>query len=120
MNSVVLVGRLTKDPDFRYTPNGNGVVKFTLAVKGFTKDDVDFITCEAWKKTAENVANFCRKGQQVAVKGSLKIRVTDNPGGGRTYFTVVICDEVKFLEAAKPQEEVGQVEIVENNFGTTI
>ncbi|GIN21963.1 MAG TPA: single-stranded DNA-binding protein [Bacillus bacterium] len=103
MNRVVLVGRLTKDPDLRYTPNGVPVANFTLAVnRTFTNQqgerEADFINCVVWRRPAENVANFLKKGSLAGVDGRLQTRSYDDQDGKRVYVTEVVADSVQFLE----------------------
>lgn len=103
MNRVVLVGRLTKDPDLRYTPNGVAVATFTLAVnRTFTNQqgerEADFINCVIWRKPAENVANFLKKGSLAGVDGRLQTRNYEGQDGKRVYVTEVVADSVQFLE----------------------
>ncbi|MBS4189849.1 single-stranded DNA-binding protein [Bacillus sp. FJAT-49705] len=103
MNRVVLVGRLTKDPDLRYTPNGVAVASFTLAVnRTFTNQqgerEADFINCVVWRKAAENVANFLKKGSLAGVDGRIQTRSFDGQDGKRVYVTEVMAESVQFLE----------------------
>ncbi|MGL4821316.1 MAG: single-stranded DNA-binding protein [Bacilli bacterium] len=103
INRVVLVGRLTKDPDMRYTPNGVAVATFTLAVnRPFSgqsgEREADFINCVVWRKQAENTANFLRKGSLAGVEGRMQTRSYDGQDGKRVYVTEVVCDTVQFLE----------------------
>lgn len=103
MNRVVLVGRLTKDPDLRYTPNGVAVASFTLAVnRAFTNQqgerEADFINCVIWRKPAENVANFLKKGSLAGVDGRIQTRSYDGQDGKRVYVTEVMAESVQFLE----------------------
>ncbi|KGP73207.1 single-stranded DNA-binding protein [Pontibacillus yanchengensis] len=103
LNRVVLVGRLTKDPDLRYTPNGVAVANFTIAVnRPFTSQqggkDADFINCVVWRRAAENLANFMKKGSMVGVDGRLQSRSFDNSEGKRVFVTEVVADSVQFLE----------------------
>ncbi|KMQ22709.1 single-stranded DNA-binding protein [Bacillus thuringiensis] len=103
MNRVVLVGRLTKDPDLRYTPNGVAVATFTLAVKkAFANQsgerESDFINCVVWRKTAENVANYLKKGSLAGVDGRLQTRNYVGQDGKRVYVTEVLSEHVQFLE----------------------
>ncbi|MFD1706060.1 single-stranded DNA-binding protein [Siminovitchia sediminis] len=103
MNRVVLVGRLTKDPDLRYTPNGVPVANFTLAVnRTFTNQqgerEADFINCVVWRRQAENVANYLKKGSLAGVDGRLQTRSYDDQDGKRVYVTEVVADNVQFLE----------------------
>lgn len=103
MNRVVLVGRLTKDPDLRYTPNGVAVATFTLAVnRTFTNQqgerEADFINCVIWRRPAENVANYLKKGSLAGVDGRIQTRNYDGQDGKRVYVTEVVADSVQFLE----------------------
>ena len=103
LNRVVLVGRLTKDPDLRYTPNGVPVATFTLAVnRNFSnaqgERETDFINCVVWRKPAENVANYLKKGSLAGVDGRIQTRNYENQEGKRIYVTEVLCESVQFLE----------------------
>lgn len=103
MNRVVLVGRLTKDPDLRYTPNGVPVASFTLAVnRTFTNQqgerEADFINCVVWRKPAENAANFLKKGYLAGVDGRIQSRSYEGQDGKRVYVTEVQAESVQFLE----------------------
>ncbi|MER2459867.1 single-stranded DNA-binding protein SsbA [Bacillus subtilis] len=103
LNRVVLVGRLTKDPELRYTPNGAAVATFTLAVnRTFTNQsgqrEADFINCVTWRRQAENVANFLRKGSLAGVDGRLQTRNYENQQGQRVFVTEVQAESVQFLE----------------------
>jgi single-strand DNA-binding protein len=106
LNNVILIGRLTKDPEMRYTPSGQAVTTFTLAVdRGYQNQqgqkEVDFISIVTWAKTAENVANFVKKGRLVAIEGRIQTRNYENNEGKKVYVTEVVADQVKFLESAK-------------------
>jgi single-strand DNA-binding protein len=103
LNRVVLVGRLTKDPELKYTPNGIAVANFTLAVnRPFSNQqrerEADFINCVVWRKPAENVSNFLKKGSLAGVDGRLQTRSYENNQGQRVYVTEVMCESVQFLE----------------------
>jgi single-strand DNA-binding protein len=103
INRVILVGRLTKDPDLRYTPSGVAVATFTLAVnRPFTNQqgerEADFINIVVWRRAAENVANFLRKGSLAGVDGRLQSRSYENSEGKRVYVTEVVAESVQFLE----------------------
>lgn len=108
MNRTVLVGRLTKDPDLKYTQNGVAVVSFTLAVnrpfKNNGEQQADFINIVAWRKTAENVANYLNKGSLAGVDGRIQTRNYEGQDGRRVYVTEVVADQVSFLEP-KQQEQ---------------
>ncbi|EAK8454112.1 single-stranded DNA-binding protein [Listeria monocytogenes] len=103
MNRVVLVGRLTKDPELRYTPAGVAVATFTLAVnRTFTNQngerEADFINCVVWRKPAENVANFLKKGSMAGVDGRIQTRNYEDNDGKRVFVTEVVAETVQFLE----------------------
>ncbi|ELY0461480.1 single-stranded DNA-binding protein [Listeria innocua] len=103
MNRVVLVGRLTKDPDLRYTPAGVAVATFTLAVNRPFKNaqgeqEADFIQCVVWRKPAENVANFLKKGSMAGVDGRVQTRNYEDSDGKRVFVTEVVAESVQFLD----------------------
>jgi len=103
INRVVLVGRLTKDPELRYTPNGIAVARFTLAVnRTFSSQsgerEADFINCVVWRKQAENTANFLKKGSLAGVEGRIQTGSYEGQDGKRVYTTEVVADSVQFLE----------------------
>ncbi len=103
INRVVLVGRLTKDPELRYTPSGVATATFTLAVnRAFANQqgerEADFINCVVWRKQAENVANYLRKGSLAGVEGRIQTRNYEGQDGRRVYVTEVVADSVQFLE----------------------
>lgn len=112
LNRVVSVGRLTKDPDLRYTPNGVAVANFTIAVnRPFSnkqgEQDADFINCVVWRRAAENLANFMNKGSQVGVDGRLHTRSFENQEGKRIFVTEVVADSVQFLESKGSSQSRG-------------
>ena len=114
MNKVILIGRLTADPNLRYTQNGTPVTTFTLAVdKPFADEDgkrgADFINIVAWRKLAEVVAQNITKGRLVAVEGRLQIRSYNDQNGIRRKVAEVIANEVKFLDRPK-QEQTSEPE----------
>lgn len=102
LNHIILIGRLTRDPEMRYTSNGTPVTNFTLAVeRNYTNQqgerDVDFINIVTWRKLAETCAHHLGKGRLVAVDGSLQIRKSEN--NGRTYINPeVVASTVRFLD----------------------
>ena len=103
INRVVLVGRLTRDPELRYTPNGAAVANFTIAVnRPFTNQqgdhDADFIPVVVWRRQAENTANFVGKGSLIGVEGRIQTRSYENNEGRRVFVTEVVADSVQFLE----------------------
>lgn len=109
LNRTVLIGRLTRDPELRYTPAGVAVTQFTLAVdRSFTTNgekEADFIPIVTWRQLAENCANYLRKGRLAAVEGRIQVRNYENNEGKRVYVTEVIADNVRFLERSEHSEE---------------
>src|SRR5690625_1890842 len=107
MNVTVLVGRLTRDPDLRYTQNGTAVANFNIAVdRPFSKDDeTDFINCVAWRKQAENLANYMKKGSRIGVDGRIQTRNYEDKDGKRIYVTEVVADNIQFLDSRNRSEE---------------
>lgn len=104
LNRVILIGRLTRDPELRYTPAGVAVTQFTLAVdRPFTSQggerEADFIPVVTWRQLAETCANYLRKGRLTAVEGRIQVRNYENNEGKRVYVTEVIADNVRFLES---------------------
>ncbi len=109
MNKVILIGRLTADPNLRYTQNGTPVTTFTLAVdKPFAGEDgkrgADFIDIVAWRKLAEVVAQNLTKGRLVAVEGRLQIRSYEDRNGVRRKAAEIVADQVKFLDYRRQDE----------------
>lgn len=101
LNHIDLMGRLTKDPELRYTQNDTPVASFTLAVDRDVGSETDFISCVAWRKTAQFVDKYFTKGSMAVVSGRLQLREwTDNEGKKR-YATEVVADRVYFGEAKK-------------------
>lgn len=110
LNRVILIGRLTRDPDLRYTSSGVAVTQFTLAVdRPFSSQggerEADFIPVVAWRQLAETSANYLRKGRLTAVEGRIQVRNYENNEGKRVYVTEIIADNVRFLESKKDNGE---------------
>ncbi|HGA1351936.1 TPA: single-stranded DNA-binding protein [Streptococcus suis] len=108
INNVVLVGRLTRDAEIRYTPAGHAVATFTLAVNRTFKNDVgereaDFINCVIWRQAAENLANWAKKGALIGITGNIQTRHYDNQQGQRVYVTEVIASNFQLLESRNNQ-----------------
>lgn len=104
LNRVVLVGRLTRDPDLRYTPNGVAVANFNIACNRPFKNqqgeqEADFINCVVWRKPAENLANYMKKGSMIGVDGRVQTRSYEGQDGKMVYVTEVVADSVQFLES---------------------
>lgn len=102
MNNVSLIGRLTKDPELRYTPSGVAVARFTLAVnRTFKKEgeqQADFVNIVTWRKTAENTANFLRKGSLAGIVGRIQTGSYDGQDGKKVFTVEVVAENVQFLE----------------------
>jgi len=112
LNTCVLIGRLTKDPDLRTTPDGTIVTNFTVAVDRKFKNkqgekEADFINIVTWRGLAENCGKYLSKGKMAAVSGSLQIRNYTDKEGNKKYITEVIADDVQFLS---PKNEVQERE----------
>ena len=123
MNKIILIGRLTKDPDLRYTPNGAAVCSFTLAVdRPFSQGgerQADFINIVVWNKAAENCAKYLAKGRQAAVEGRLQIRSCDGNDGQKRWITEVVADRVEFI-GGNNAGNGGSRGYDDNGFGTEI
>lgn len=109
LNRVLMQGRLTADPELRYTPNGVAVATFTLAVERDYKDDhgerqADFIRFVAWRKGGEFVSQYFRKGDMMIVDGRLQTRSYDNNSGQRVYVTEIIVDHAYFAAQTKKDQ----------------
>lgn len=107
MNNIILIGRLTKDPELRYTQAGKAVCSFTLAVDrpySGEKKEADFINIVVWNKVGENCAQYLKKGRKAAVQGRLQIRSYEDDSGKRHYVTEVVANNVEFLEFSNKQQ----------------
>lgn len=103
INNVVLIGRLTRDPELRYTPSNVAVATFSLAVNRNFKNqagdyEADFISCIMWRQQAENFANWVKKGNLVGITGRIQTRSYDNQQGQRVYVTEVVAESFQILE----------------------
>ncbi len=112
LNRIVLIGRLTRDPEVRFTPNGRAVCSFALAVdRNYTSQDgtreTDFINIVVWGKQAENCGQYLAKGRMAAVDGRLQIRSYDGNDGQKRYITEVVADNVQFLSAREGGSNAG-------------
>ena len=112
INQAILVGRLTRDPELKYTSDGKAVASITLAVNRQFRNangefEADFVPCTLWKKTAENTALYCRKGSVIGLTGRVQTRHYDNSEGKRVYVTEIVADHVQFLsKKSAPDPEV--------------
>ena len=109
INNVVLVGRMTRDAELRYTPSNQAVATFTLAVNRNFKNqagerEADFINCVIWRQQAENLANWAKKGTLVGITGRIQTRNYDNQQGQRVYVTEVVADNFQMLESRSARE----------------
>lgn len=109
MNRVILVGRITKDPEMKMTQSNIAVVSFTLAVNRQFSDaqgekQADFIQCVVWRKQAENLARFVKKGALLGVEGRIQTRNYEAENGTR-YVTEVVCDSIQFLESKNDTDQ---------------
>ncbi len=114
LNRVVLVGRLVADPDLRYTGSGIAVANFRLAVnkpfknKDTGESEADFINCVVWRKAAESLANYMKKGNMIGVDGKIQTRTYDDKNGKTVYVTEVLAESIQFLESKGTQNNSGQ------------
>ena len=122
INKVILVGRITKDPEVKSTQSNIPVVSFTLAVNRQFSDQsgerqADFIQCVVWRKQAENLARFVKKGALLGVEGRIQTRQYEAENGTR-YVTEVVCDSVQFLESkgeTDTERETAKTETADND-----
>ncbi|CYV21980.1 single-stranded DNA-binding protein [Streptococcus suis] len=108
INNVVLVGRMTRDAELRYTPSNQAVATFTLAVnRNFKNQDgereADFVNCVIWRQQAENLANWAKKGALIGITGRIQTRSYDNQQGQRVYVTEVVAESFQLLESRGQQ-----------------
>lgn len=113
INNVVLVGRMTKDAELRYTPQSQAVATFTLAVNRNFKNqngerEADFINIVIWRQQAENLASWAKKGALIGITGRIQTRNYENQQGQRVYVTEVVADSFQLLEARQNQNGQGQ------------
>lgn len=109
INNVVLVGRLTRDPELKYTGNNIAVASFSLAVNRNFKDangerETDFINCVIWRQQAENLANWAKKGALIGITGRIQTRSYENQQGQRVYVTEVVAENFQMLESRAARE----------------
>lgn len=116
INNVTLVGRLTKDVELKYTPANQAVAQFTLAVNRTFKNangerETDFINCVIWRKSAENFANFVKKGALIGITGRIQTRNYENAQGQRVYITEVVAENFQMLESRNQQQGQQQAQL---------
>ncbi|MCB2836167.1 single-stranded DNA-binding protein [Streptococcus dysgalactiae subsp. dysgalactiae] len=112
INNIVLVGRMTKDAELRYTPSQVAVATFTLAVNRRFKEqngerEADFINCVIWRQSAENLANWAKKGNLIGITGRIQTRNYENQQGQRVYVTEVVAESFQMLESRNQQSGQG-------------
>lgn len=113
MNKVILVGRLTKDPEVKTTQNQVEVCSFTIAVdrrykNADGKKEADFINCVAWRKAAQLLGQYFKKGSRIGVVGSVSTRTYDDKDGKKVYVTEVAVDEIEFIDSKKDDATSGE------------
>ena len=105
MNKVIILGRLTANPEIRYTQSGKAVASLTLAVnKPFGAEGADFINCVAWEKLAEIIGNNLSKGSQILVEGRMQNRSYENNQGEKRFITEVVLNNIEFIGSKKKNE----------------
>ncbi|HWQ76739.1 MAG TPA: single-stranded DNA-binding protein [Syntrophomonas sp.] len=98
-NRVILIGRLTRDPELKYIPSGTAVASFTLAInRKFNREETDFIDIVAWRQQAEFCANYGSKGRLMMVEGRLQVRTYETQEGQKRKVTEVVADDLRFLD----------------------
>lgn len=121
MNKVILIGRLTKDPELKFTQNGAPYVNFTVACDRQSKDgarEADFVKCQVWGSQAENMAKYMTKGRQIAVEGSIRVDSREE-NGEHHWFTKVSAFRVEYLGSAKADES-GKKRLADTAFGEQV
>lgn len=96
MNRVHLMGNLGQDPEIRHTSNGKTVASFSVATRGYKKDETDWHRCVAWEKTAEVLRDYFHKGSWITIEGRLQTRQWEDQEGQKRYTTEVVCDRIHF------------------------
>lgn len=119
INRVILTGRLTNNPELKYTTSGNAVATFNLAVNRQFKNqngerEADFIRCIIWRKSAENLTNFTHKGSLIGVEGRIQTRSYENQQGQRVYVTEVIVDSFALLESRQDNQQGAPVDVTDD------
>ena len=125
INNVVLVGRMTRDAELRYTQSNQAVATFTLAVNRNFKNqngecEADFINCVIWRQQAENLTNWAKKGALIGITGVIQTRNYENQQGQRVYVTEVIANSFQLLESRNSQNQSGNFQTGNSsNYGNT-
>src|SRR5690606_11196341 len=111
LNKVILIGRLTRDVELNYTPQGNAVAQFTLAVqRKYNREEADFINIVVWRGLAENCANYLKKGRMAAVEGRLQVRSYKAQDGQKRWIIEVVAEDVRFLGDGKGSNTDNQIQ----------
>ena len=117
MNQVTLLGRLTRDPELKYTPSGKAFCRFSIAInREFNREETDFINCVAWDKRAETIAEYLRKGRRILLQGRIQTGSYDKDGQ-KVYTTDIIVDKFEFIDSANSNNN-GQSN--SSNFGAPV
>lgn len=121
MNKVILIGRLTKDPELNFAAgSGTAIARFSLAVtRPFKKDETDFINCIAFGKTGETIAQYLTKGRQLAISGSIRTGSYDAKDGTKRYTTDVVVDSFEFIGGGNANNAGGNQNSFNNGFGSS-
>lgn len=125
MNHVVLIGRLTKEPELRFTQNGSPHCTFTLAVDRISGKDAektaDFVNCQVWGSQAENFCKYMDKGRQVAIEGRIQVDSMERDGQ-RSWYTKVVCQRIEYLGGAKDgsDKQEKQPKLTDTDFGEEV
>ncbi len=124
LNKVILMGRFTRDPELRSTPQGISTCSFSIAVdRNFVRQGeerkADFINCVAWRQTAEFISKYFKKGSMVALEGSIQTRTWDDQDGKKRYATDVVVSQVYFAESKRDSQPAGEESFSQvSDFGT--
>ncbi len=125
MNKVFLIGNLGQDPEMKYFETGSVVAKFSMAINSYDsknkEEKTDWISCEAWKKTAELIGEYCKKGSKIAIEGSLKTQNWEDSNGQKRTKTFVLVSRAEFLTTNKRTEETeskAETEFAQKQFAT--
>lgn len=109
MNNVTLMGRLTRDPELKYSQAGKAYCRFSLAVqREFNREEADFINCLAFGKTAETIAEYLKKGRRMAIVGRIQTGSYQNSNGDTVYTTEVVADKFEFIDSARSETSKNQ------------
>lgn len=104
-NTVILIGRLTHDPELRYTNSNKAVVNSTMAVNRISNDETDFINFQIWNKSAENISKYCHKGSLIAIRGELRTEKYEDKNGNKRINVFVLANSVTFLDSKKEEKK---------------